>query len=132
MIEEYHKCIKSGCMVEKKQLKTNTRLKNFLGIANVIAVRLLQLKALVKNKPTVEAKKHVDPLKIEILCEYKNIKKENLTIYEYYRLIAKMGGFLGRKSDKEPGWQTIWKGELKLMKMVEGARLILAKMERCG
>ena len=26
------------------------------------------------------------------------------------RGVASLGGFLGRKSDGEPGWRTIWRG----------------------
>ena len=34
-----------------------------------------------------------------------------------------LGGFIGRKSDKEPGWQTIWKGCKRLQDMLLGADL---------
>ncbi|MBU1644563.1 MAG: hypothetical protein KJ598_05395, partial [Nanoarchaeota archaeon] len=37
----------------------------------------------------------------------------------------KMGGFLNRKSDGNPGWQTLWKGQLQLFWMVEGAKALL-------
>jgi hypothetical protein len=33
---------------------------------------------------------------------------------EAIRLLASLGGFLGRKSDKEPGTQTLWIGLQKL------------------
>lgn len=32
------------------------------------------------------------------------------TVNEVVRLIAQVGGFLGRKSDGEPGAKTIWRG----------------------
>jgi hypothetical protein len=32
------------------------------------------------------------------------------TLNEVVRLIAQIGGFLGRKGDGEPGVKTIWKG----------------------
>jgi hypothetical protein len=32
------------------------------------------------------------------------------TLNDVVRLIAKVGGFLGRKSDDEPGRKTIWRG----------------------
>ncbi|MBC8726478.1 IS4 family transposase, partial [Paraburkholderia sp. 31.1] len=32
------------------------------------------------------------------------------TVNEVVRLIAQIGGFLGRKSDGEPGAKTIWRG----------------------
>jgi hypothetical protein len=35
-----------------------------------------------------------------------------------------MGGFIGRKSDGEPGWQTIWKGYKRLQDMLLGASLL--------
>jgi hypothetical protein len=37
-----------------------------------------------------------------------------------------LGGFLARKSDGEPGWQTIWKGWFVLMILVEGYELAQA------
>lgn len=125
IIEEYHKCIKSGCAVEKIQLKEEFRIENFLGIANVVAVRLLQLRDHARLTPEISAKKVIDPLKLKILLTYSKIKKSEITIYEYYRLVAKIGGFLGRKADGEPGWQNLWKGESKLTLLVEGARMII-------
>src|SRR3712207_8372304 len=29
---------------------------------------------------------------------------------DFLRGVARLGGFLARKSDGDPGWQTIWKG----------------------
>jgi hypothetical protein len=30
--------------------------------------------------------------------------------YEFWREVAKLGGFLARRRDGEPGWQTLWRG----------------------
>jgi hypothetical protein len=49
----------------------------------------------------------------------------NMTIGEFYRELAKVGGFLGRKSDGEPGWITIWRGWQKLYLLVRGSELAL-------
>lgn len=57
IIEEYHKCIKSGCKVEEKQLKEEFRIEHFLGVANVVAVRLLQLRDAARLTPKISAKK---------------------------------------------------------------------------
>ena len=46
------------------------------------------------------------------------------------RAIARLGGFIGRKSDGEPGWITLWRGWQCLMPMVQGFNL--AQRERCG
>lgn len=124
IIEEYHKCIKTGCKVESKQLKSAFRIENFLGIAGIIAVKILQIRDLMRVMPEELASKVVDPLSLKIIQNYHKVKKD-LTVKEYYILVAKMGGFLNRKSDNDPGWQTLWKGQLQLFWMVEGAKTIL-------
>ena len=37
--------------------------------------------------------------------------------------IARLGGFLARKNDGPPGWQTIWRGWQNLMLLLEGYEL---------
>ena len=36
-----------------------------------------------------------------------------------------LGGFQGRKSDGDPGWQITWYGWLRVQDMARGARLAL-------
>ena len=45
---------------------------------------------------------------------------------------ARVGGFLGRKHDGMPGWQTIWRGWHRLMWMCEGLELLKQEAKRCG
>jgi len=125
IIEEYHKAIKSGCKVEERQLKTVERLENFLGVANIVALRLLKLRDVARNTPHILAREVIDPLKVDILIKYRGLKKKDISIYEYYREVAKIGGFIGRKSDGEPGWQTVWYGEMELTQIYIGAKLAL-------
>lgn len=132
IIEEHHKAIKTGCTVKAKQLKNAFRLKNYLAIASVIGIRLLQLRDLARLIPKEKAINYISPLEIKLLLEEDNEKNKNLTIKEFYVLVAKKGGFLGRKSDGEPGWQTIWKGLEKLYWEVEGAKKILKLIESYG
>jgi len=49
LIEEYHKCLKTGCQIEKVQLKTADRLLALFGLLGVIATQLLQLKTSVES-----------------------------------------------------------------------------------
>jgi len=61
----------------------------------------------------------------------------DLTIAEFYREVAKLGGFLGRKSDGAPGWITIWRGWEKLSTLVRGAELAIQlklqpTLKKCG
>jgi hypothetical protein len=42
------------------------------------------------------------------------VPKETPTIREVTRLVGRLGGHLGRKSDKEPGQTTMWRGLSRL------------------
>ena len=42
------------------------------------------------------------------------------TIRDVIRQIATLGGFLGRKSDGEPGVKTLWQGMQRLRDFVQG------------
>ena len=133
LIEEYHKCLKTGCAIEERQLEESDRLEALLGMAVVLAVRLLQLKQHVQSRPQTPATTQIDALTLRVLALRRKLKKPPaaLSLHEFWRETAKLGGFLGRKSDGEPGWQTLWKGWRELQLLVEGASLFLAD-GKCG
>lgn len=51
VIEEYHKCLKSGCAVQARQLTTAVGLQRVLGFLAIVAVKLLQLRMLSRTEP---------------------------------------------------------------------------------
>jgi hypothetical protein len=98
-------------------------------------VRLLQMKTLAIADPDRPARKVIPLLWLQILKAVggKLQRVHDLTIYEFYREVAKLGGFLGRKSDDEPGWITVWRGWEKLNNLVRGARIALdLQPNTCG
>ena len=82
----------------------------------MVAVRLLKLKSLARTNPNVPAQRVVPRVWLKMLkLARKNLNRvHDLTVGQFYREVAKLGGFLGRKSDGEPGWITIWRGWEKL------------------
>ena len=125
LVEEYHKALKTGCRVEKRQLKTAARLEALVGLMSVAAVRLLRLKSLARTDPDVPAKRVVPNIWLAMLkVARKGLDRAgDLTVGQFYREVAKLGGFLGRKSDGQPGWITIWRGWEKLNTYVQAATL---------
>lgn len=105
--------MKTGCQIEKVQLKTADRLLTLFGMLGVIATQLLQLKNISRINPDEPTEKHVDKLSIMILQNIYELKSP-MTVREYWRRVAMLVGFMGRKSDREPGWQKIWKGWVML------------------
>lgn len=132
LIEEYHKALKTGCTVERRLLRGSDRLEAMVGLMSVVAMRLLQLKTVSRGAPDTPARKLVPSLWLEMLkATRRNLRRvHDLTIYQFYRELAKLGGFLGRRSDGEPGWITIWRGWEKLNTLVRGAQL--ATLNKCG
>jgi hypothetical protein len=116
LVEEYHKALKTGCRTESRQLKAAGRLEALVALTSVVAVRLLQLKSLARTNPEIPAKRVVPRVWLAMLkLARKNLSRvHDLTVGQFYREVAKLGGFLGRKSDGEPGWITIWRGWEKL------------------
>lgn len=115
LIEEYHKALKTGCNTESHQLKTKDRLEALVGVTSVVAVRLLQLKSFARTNPEKKARSVVPAVWLRMLKLAGNLANvSDLTVGQFYREVAKLGGFLARKSDGEPGWITIWRGWEKL------------------
>jgi hypothetical protein len=133
LIEEYHKALKTGCSVQDRLLRHADRLEGMVGLMSVVAVRLLQLKSVAYNDPERPARQVVPTLWLQMLkaARKKLPRVHDLTVYQFYREIAKLGGFLGRRSDGEPGWITIWRGWEKLNTMVQAAELAI-NIKRCG
>jgi hypothetical protein len=129
LIEEYHKCLKTGCRVEFRQYEQADRLAAVIGLLSVVAVRLLQLKMVARKAPETPAAKVVPREWLTTLCAVTRHRKPIDTVGEFFRRLAMFGGFLGRKSDGQPGWQTIWGGLEKLLLCIRGTQAISKK---CG
>lgn len=127
IVEEYHKCLKTGCNMEKRQVSTHQSLQALLGFLGIVAVFLLQLKS------------RVNPIAIppSLKAALQALSKRKLADPEcrdYWREIAMLGGFLGRKGDGQPGWQSIWRGRNRLQDIAIGMEIAteIARTEKCG
>jgi hypothetical protein len=124
VIEEWHKALKAGCQAERRQLRSAARLEPLLGVLGIVAVRLLQLRALARTQPDREATAWVPRAYVHVLQRLRRVRPGVVwTVAQFFAEVAKLGGFLGRQRDGEPGWQAIWDGWEKLQWVVRGARL---------
>jgi hypothetical protein len=121
-VEEFHKAWKTGCRAEQRQLEEADRLVPLLGALAIVAIRLLGLRDAARCDGAAPA--DVPETTIRILAAKLQQPAECFTTNrDFLRGVARLGGFLARKSDGEPGWQTIWKGWFVLMILVEGYEL---------
>ncbi len=120
-IEEYHKALKSGAAVEESQLERGYRLESLIAVLAVVAVRLLSTKLLARSRPeSFEAAASFGSEMLAILEKKFGPPEGGWTNRNVIIATARLGGFLARKHDGMPGWQTIWRGWQRLMWMCEG------------
>ena len=120
-IEEYHKALKSGTKVEESQLEAAERLEALIGVLSVVAIRLLSAKMLARARPEeFQARESFGPEVIKLLERKFGEPKGGWTNQNLIIGVARVGGFIGRKSDGMPGWQNIWRGWQRIIWMLEG------------
>jgi len=113
-IEIFFRTLKSGCLIENRQLGSANRLEACLAIDLVVAWRIHHLTKLGRETPDVPCSVYFEEAVWKALVTFvtKNPTPASKppTLREAIRIVAVLGGFLGRKSDGEPGTQTLWLG----------------------
>lgn len=115
-VEEFHYILKSGCRIEKLQFETFERYIKALVILSQVAFELLRLKYLSRISPDIPASEILTETEILVLKAKAQMYNRRapppvaLTIKEAVKIIGKMGGHLGRKSDGMPGIKVLWMG----------------------
>ncbi|WP_423213750.1 IS4 family transposase [Ralstonia solanacearum] len=110
-IEILFNVLKNGCRVEALQLGAIERLERALAMFLVVAWRIGYLMRKGRACPDLDAELFFDPDEIRgayLLTGLKQPARPKLN--EVLRLIARLGGFLARKGDGEPGAKAIWLG----------------------
>jgi len=127
-IEEYHKTLKSVCRIEDRQLGDRTVWQNCLAIDLVVAWRIEHIKKLARTQPqapcTIAFDEHEWQAVFALQRPKLPLPSTPPSVREITRLIAELGGFLGRKSDGEPGSITLARGLQRLHDIVTGVLLV--------
>jgi hypothetical protein len=117
-IEVYHRTLKSGCKVEERQLGDADRIETCLAIDMVVAWRIFHLTKLGRETPDVPCTVFFEEADWKALVAYITQKpkppEKPPTLREAMRMVATLGGFLGRKGDGEPGTKSLWLGLQRL------------------
>jgi hypothetical protein len=117
-IEVYHRTLKSGCKIEERQLCTADRLETCLAIDMVVAWRIVHLTKLGRDIPDMPCTVFFKEAEWKALVAYNTQNpvppEKPPTLREATRMVATLGGFLGRKGDGEPGTKSLWMGLVHL------------------
>ena len=130
LIERYHFVLKSGCGLEKLQLETAERLHCALATYSIVAWRLLWLTYEARENPDSPCDRVLETYEWQALYCYSHktpvLPITTPSLHEAVVMIAKLGGFLARKSDGEPGVKTIWRGLRRLHDIASTWKLLHA------
>jgi hypothetical protein len=121
-IEVYHRTLKSGCRVEQRQLGSAERIDSCLGIDLLVAWRIVHLTKLGRETPEVPCTVFFEEAQWQAMMFFSTRKlppKEPPKLQAMVRMVAQLGGFLGRKSDGEPGTKSMWLGLERLDDITE-------------
>ena len=122
-IERFHFTLKSGCEIEDLQLETSDRLKNAISLYSVLAWKLTWITYQSRETPDAPCSLILEEHEWKVLCCLVNKTsrppKKPPTLQEAVVLIARLGGFLARKSDGNPGIKTLWLGYRQFYNSIE-------------
>ena len=118
-IEVFHRTLKSGCKIEDRQLGNDHRIEACLAIDLVVAWRLFHLVRRGRETPDVPCTVFFEEHEWKALVTFQTRvpvapDASPPTLREATRMVAGLGGFLGRKGDGEPGTETLWRGIQRL------------------
>ena len=121
-IEEYHKVLKTGCGIEKCLLEDTESMFRYITLFCIVAWRLFWITRMQRIDPNQPCTAALTDVEWKGLYCYLHKTKEPPdkvpTIREAIVWVARLGGFLARKGDGEPGIITVWRGWSRLHDIV--------------
>jgi Transposase DNA-binding/Transposase Tn5 dimerisation domain len=123
-IEMYHKVLKSGFHIEHCRLGDAQRLIRYVTVMSIIAWRLFRLTLIARTHPEAPCTTLLTDKEWKVLyCTVHNttaLPPKPPALREVVIWIARLGGFLARKQDGQPGTITLWRGWKRLTDLTQG------------
>jgi Transposase DNA-binding/Transposase DDE domain len=120
LIEEFFKCLKTGCAYERRQLESLDTLLIALALLAPIAWQLLVMRHLARDRPHTRATVILTDRQIAVLRSTSAGKTLTATptIRDALLVLARLGGHL--RQNGEPGWLVLARGMQTLRFMERG------------
>ncbi len=134
LIERYHFVLKSGCGIERSQLRSAEALERLLALFSAVALRLLWITYASRNHGDEPCTIAFGDVEWQVLyrqsCPMEPLPDEPPTLRHAVWWTGSLGGFMGRRGDGEPGVKVLWRGLMRLQDIVVG--FLLASGEDVG
>jgi hypothetical protein len=111
-IEVFFRTLKSGCRVEALQFERQDRYEVCLAVYLIVAWRVLYLLMRGRTAPRTRCTAVLTAAEWQVVyvLAHGRVPKVPPPLGEMIVLIAKLGGYLGRKADGPPGPKALWIG----------------------
>ena len=131
----YHKVLKSGFRIEHCRLGDAQRLIRYVTVMSIIAWRIFMLTLLARTYPEAPCTTLLTDLEWQVLYRTMNktssLPSKPPSLCEVTDWIARLGGFLARKHDGQPGTMALWRGWKRLTDLTQGW-LLATEGATCG
>jgi len=126
-IEVYHRTVKSGCRIEDRRLDDTDSLEACLAIDLVVAWRVYWLTMVGRERPDTPCDQILREEEWRVLSAWATGKIPTTvpSAQQAMRWIGKMGGWLPRRTQDNPGTTCMWRGLGRLPFMAQGYLLAL-------
>lgn len=113
VVEMFHRVLKSGCRIEKRQFDDLENTKRFLALDSVVAWHVLYVTLAARQTPQASCEELLEPFEWQALyCFIQQTPtppRQPPTLNQVTRWIAQLGGFTAAQS-LQPGTTVIWRG----------------------
>jgi len=116
-IELFHRILKSGCRMEELQQRFDFTLAPAILLCMLVAWRLLYVMHLGRAVPDLPCDVVFDADEwqpVVVVLQGRAALATPPTLAEMIRLVAQLGGYLGRKKDPPPGMKCLWLGLVRV------------------
>lgn len=133
-IEVFFRVLKSGCTVEELQLETFHRLTNCLALYLIVAWRVLYAMKLGRTCPELPCTvcfgdDEWQP--VWKVVQHEEPPRTPPALGPFIRVLARLGGYLNRKSDPPPGPKAMWIATRRLHDLALSWRVFGPASKRC-
>lgn len=122
--------------IEDLQLESAEHLEKALAVLSIVAWRLMWLLCHSRVHPDDSSGEYLEPHERQLFYAKEHRGKAEAkhppTMQQAVLWIAKLGGFLARKGDGDPGIKTLWRGLQRLNDMAETWKLARASLPLMG
>lgn len=113
-IEVFHKILQHGCRVEQCRLQSAARLNRYITLMSIVAWRLFWITHMQRTHPAAPATTILTKMELQTLMALEgdagDAQLTDFSVSQAVIAIAKLGGFLARKHDGNPGPTVLWRG----------------------